>query len=134
MGESMIGYFSLFESNTMGSLTTRKTYGLKGYRDRCPRYPATSGGWRLRPPAYQLSPLKMKNTVVSPERAKGIHRAGTFTFLGMHFVLNTKNGVSLPGKCHSGSGKARLATTSPFTPLGLVVFVIQVQGASPHTC
>ena len=27
----MIRYFSLLESNTMGSLTTRKTYGLKGY-------------------------------------------------------------------------------------------------------
>jgi len=82
MGESMIGYFSLFESNTMGSLTTRKTYGLKGYRDRCPRYPATSGGWRLRPPAYQLSPL----------------------------ILNNKNNKPQRGE-RTRSGKARLATT-----------------------
>lgn len=27
----MIGDFSLIQSNVMGSLTTRKTYGLKGY-------------------------------------------------------------------------------------------------------
>ncbi|UJS19765.1 MAG: hypothetical protein L3J18_08940 [Candidatus Brocadia sp.] len=27
----MIGYFSLLQSNTMGSLTTGKPYGLKGY-------------------------------------------------------------------------------------------------------
>ena len=50
----MIGYFSLFESNTVGSLTTRKTYGLKGYSDSCPMYLATKGGWRLTPPVYQL--------------------------------------------------------------------------------
>lgn len=39
------------------------------------------------------SPLKMNNTLVSPERAKGIYVAGTFTFLGMHFVFSTKNRV-----------------------------------------
>jgi len=33
--------------------------------------------------------------LVSPERAKGIYVAGTFTFLGMHFVFSTKNRVPL---------------------------------------
>ena len=37
----------------------------------------------------------MNNTLVSPERAKGIRVAGTFTFLGMHFVFSTKNRVPL---------------------------------------
>ena len=32
MGEGMIAYFSLLQSNTLGSLTTGKPYGLKGYR------------------------------------------------------------------------------------------------------
>jgi len=31
----------------LGSLTMRKTYGLKGYSDSCPMYLATIGGWRL---------------------------------------------------------------------------------------
>ena len=39
----------------------------------------------------------MNNTLVSPERAKGNRMAGTFTFLGMHFVFSTKNRVPLPG-------------------------------------
>ena len=43
----MIVYFSLCESNTLGSLTTGKPYGLKGYSDSCPMYLATIGGWRL---------------------------------------------------------------------------------------
>ncbi|MCC7213065.1 MAG: IS200/IS605 family transposase [Candidatus Brocadia sp.] len=37
----------------------------------------------------------MNNRWFSPERAKGIHVAGTFTFLGMHFVFSTKNRVPL---------------------------------------
>ena len=39
----------------------------------------------------------MNNTLVSPERAKGNRMAGTFTFLGMHFVFSTKNRVPLLG-------------------------------------
>ena len=38
--------------------------------------------------------------------------AGTFTFLGIHFVLSTK-------------------TEWPFAPLGLMSFVIQFQGLHP---
>ena len=37
----------------------------------------------------------MNNKLVCPERAKGIRVAGTFTFLGMHFVFSTKNRVPL---------------------------------------
>jgi len=37
----------------------------------------------------------MDNKLISPERAKGIRVAGTFTFIGMHFVFSTKNRVPL---------------------------------------